>query len=250
MAAHASPSPVPTLRLPPAFRLVVLEAGQDAFAHACGIAGESGAGTFVWAERADALEFAVILEPEEPLASARRAVFAGMVAMGDAVASFSPPEKPVTFRWPTAVLFDGACLGGARLASPEGCADDEVPEWLVFSGLLLAVPPAGQDPGAFPDVTWLEAEGFPSDEHTILIESFARHLMVAFDSWSERGFQAVADAYLARVPKEPEDRRLDIDVNGDLLRQRESGLERLPLRPALADNAWFGPASSLSRLRP
>ncbi len=249
MAALASPSPVPTLRLPPAYQLVALAAGHDAFSHACGIAGESGAGTFVWVDRSDVLEFAVVLEPEEPLLAARRAVFAGMTAVADAVASFSPPERPVTFGWPASVLFDGARLGGARLAPPDGCTEEQVPEWLVFSGVLLAVPPAGQDLGAFPEVTWLEAEGFPPAEHVLLIESFARHLMVAFDSWGERGFEAVAEAYLARLPEEFEEGRRSIDTNGDLLLHRPSGLERRPLLPALAEAAWFDPGTGQPRLR-
>ena len=61
------------LDLPPPFRLVVLREVGDAFAHACAHAAELGAGTLVFVSRFDAAEFAVVLEPEEPLASARRA---------------------------------------------------------------------------------------------------------------------------------------------------------------------------------
>jgi biotin-(acetyl-CoA carboxylase) ligase len=239
MGALASTSQSLGLRLPPAFRLLTLGAGSDAFAHACAIAGESGAGSFLWVERSDVLEFAVVLEPEEPLVSARRAVFAGMAAIADALASFAPPEKPVTFSWPTTVLFDGGRLGLARLGSPPGCAEDEIPEWLVFSTVLLAISDLKQDPGAFPDVTWLQEEGFEPAEHKLLVESFARHLMVAFDTWGERGFNAVADTYLARLPKEAADGRRGIDENGDLLLHRDTGIERLPLVPALDEASWL-----------
>src|SRR5690348_11454765 len=91
------------IQLPPVYDVIALEDGCDAFGHACRIAGETGAGTFVFVRRFDVLDFAVVLEPDEPLMSARRAVFAGMSAMADALAAFSPPEKPITFAWPTTV---------------------------------------------------------------------------------------------------------------------------------------------------
>ena len=71
----------PGLDLPPLFTAVRLRESGDAFAHACRIAPEAGAGTFVHVGRYDLVEFAVVLEPEEPLVSARRAFFAGMAAV-------------------------------------------------------------------------------------------------------------------------------------------------------------------------
>src|SRR6059058_4430705 len=82
------------LDLPPPFRLVVLREVGDAFAHACAHAAELGAGTLVFVSRFNAAEFAVVLEPEEPLASARRAFYTCMLALGDALAACAPPEKP------------------------------------------------------------------------------------------------------------------------------------------------------------
>jgi biotin-(acetyl-CoA carboxylase) ligase len=248
MVASVSKPPARPLDLPPAYEAVALPAGGDALGHACRIAGERGAGTFVWVDRADVLEFAVVLEPAEPLLSARRAVFAGMAAIADALAAYSPPERPVAFDWPTTVLFDGGRLGGAQLAAPPACAEDQIPDWLVFSGMLLAVPADGQDPGDHPDATWLEEEGFEPAEHRTLIESFARHLMVAFDIWGERGFKAVGDTYLARLPKQADVSRRGIDRNGDLVLHANTRIERLPLRPALEDAAWFDRSTGLPRL--
>jgi hypothetical protein len=241
---------VQSLQLPPVYRLVAVEEGSDAFTSACRIARESGAGTFAWARRSDVLDFAVVLEPEEPLNSARRAVFAGMSAIADALAALSPPEKPITFNWPTTVLFDGGRLGGARLASPEDCGEDHVPDWLVFAVMLLAAPAERHDPGAFPDATWLDEEGFDPAEHQTMIESFARHLMLAFDSWAERGFEAVAETYLARLPKETREGRRGIDRNGDLVRHSETGVDRVPLLPALHEAAWWDPRTRMPRLGP
>src|SRR3546814_10894645 len=65
------------LDVPPPYDVVTLREVGDAFAHACAIAGESGAGTLVWVGRYDLAEFAVVLEPEETLAAARRAFYVG-----------------------------------------------------------------------------------------------------------------------------------------------------------------------------
>src|SRR5438034_4807685 len=88
---------VPALDLPPPYRLVSLREVGDAFAHATGIAAQQGAGTLVHVGRFDLVEFAVVLEPEEPLRTARRAVYAGLCALGDALAVHAPPEQAITF---------------------------------------------------------------------------------------------------------------------------------------------------------
>src|SRR5947208_5037984 len=121
-----------TLDLPPGYTLVALREAGDAFAHGCAIAAEAGAGTLVWVRRYDLVEFAVILEPNEPLISARRAFFAGMNATADAIAAHCPPEREVSFTWPDTICFDGGMLGGARLGWPAQCAENDVPSSLVF----------------------------------------------------------------------------------------------------------------------
>src|SRR3954451_12482614 len=122
----------PALDLPPGFRLVTLREVGDAFAHAQQIAAEEGAGTLVFVGRFDLVEFALVLEPDEPLRSARRAHYAAMVALADALAVHAPPEKPIGFAWPDAILVDGGLVGGGRLAWPDGTPEDEPPPWLVF----------------------------------------------------------------------------------------------------------------------
>ena len=57
----------PELALPPPFSAVRLREVGDAFAHAVSIAAEKGAGTLVYVGRFDLAEFAVVLEPDEPL---------------------------------------------------------------------------------------------------------------------------------------------------------------------------------------
>jgi len=95
--ARLRPSSKPALDLPPPFRLVTLREVGDAFAHATHVAGEEGAGTLVYVGRFDLVEFALVLEPDEPLKTARRALYAGLAALADALAVHAPPELPIAF---------------------------------------------------------------------------------------------------------------------------------------------------------
>ena len=222
-----------TLDLPPGYTLVALRELGDAFAHACEIAAEAGAGTLVWVRRYDLVEFAVVLEPDEPLRSARRAMFAGMNALADAIAH-CPPEREVMFDWPDAVRFDAGLLGGGRLGWPAECTDDAIPEWLVFGAILRAADMAHVGEMQAASGVSLLGEGFEMVETDTIIESFTRHLMTAFDRWKERGFEAIARDYLERLPKQKAGEIRAIDVNGDLLVGLPAGREA-PARSSLVD---------------
>ena len=232
------------LDLPPGYTLVALREYGDAFGHGCAIAPEAGAGTLVWVRRYDLVEFAVVLEPDEPLASARRALFAGMNAVADAIAAHCPPEQVVNFGWPDAILFGGGLLGGVRLGWPMDCAEAEVPPWLVLGVILRAADMAHIEEVQAAAGVSLLSEGFELVDADAIIESFARHLMTAFDRWNERGFEAIARDYLERLPKRKAGERRSIDCNGDLLVQLPIGRgppDRTSLVDALARVAWYDP---------
>jgi biotin-(acetyl-CoA carboxylase) ligase len=240
------------LDLPPPFRQVNLREVGDAFAHAVAIAAAEGAGTLVHVGRFDLAEFAVVLEPEEPLRLARRAFYAGMAALADALAVHAPPEKPVAFDWPDAVRVDGGLVGGGRLAWPSGADEDEAPAWLVFGAMIRTVAMGEGEPGLRPLSAALEDEGFDDLGSGRLVESFARHLMVATDTWQEKGFGEVGKNYLARLTPESARRgakgggvRRDIDENGDLLVRRVAAAapERQSLIAALTRVSWLDPAT-------
>jgi biotin-(acetyl-CoA carboxylase) ligase len=234
----------PTLDLPPPFRLLTLREVGDAFAHATSVAAAEGAGTLVHVGRFDLVEFAVVLEPEEPLRTARRALYGGLVALADALAVYAPPEKPINFDWPDAVRVDRGLVGGARLAWPADADEQEPPSWLVFGAMIRTVAMGEEEPGLQPLSAALEEEGFDDLGSGRLVESFARHLMVAVDLWQKQGFGEIAKSYLSRLVPEAGVRR-EIDDNGDLLVRRldRSGVERCALTPALARSAWIDPAT-------
>jgi hypothetical protein len=234
----------PALDLPPPFRLVTLREVGDAFTHACSIAATEGAGTLVRVGRFDLEEFAVVLEPEEPLRSARRALYAGLVALADALTVHAPPERPITFDWPDALRVDGGLVGGGRLGWPAGADENEPPAWLVFGAMIRTVALGEEEPGVHPLAGALEQEGFEALASGALVEGFARHLMVAVDAWQQQGFGEIAKNYLAKLAPERGVRR-DIDGNGDLLVRRmgKAVPERRPLLPALARPSWLDPAT-------
>jgi Biotin/lipoate A/B protein ligase family len=232
------------LDLPPLFRLVTLREMGDAFAHAQAVAASEGAGTLVWVGRFDLVEFALVLEPDEPLRSARRALYAGMAALGDALAVHAPPEKPIAFDWPDAIRVDGGLVGGGRLAWPAGTPEQEPPPWLVFGATVRTVAMGEGEAGLRPLAAALEDEGFDDLGAGRLVESFARHFMVAIDAWQQDGFATVAREYIGRLPTEPGVRR-QIDENGDLLVRRvgKAEAERRRLMPTLAAPAWLDPVT-------
>lgn len=240
-------TPSPSLDLPPPFRLITLREVGDAFTHAREVAAEGGAGTLVVTARFDLVEFAVVLEPDEPLRSARRTLYAGMNALADALAVHAPPEKQIGFEWPAAISVDGGVVGGGRLAWPSGADEDAPPPWLVF-GVMIRTVSLSDAPGLHPLTTALAEEGFTDLGSGQLVESFARHLMVAIDAWQEQGFGVVARDYLGRLSPEKEMQRA-IDGNGDLLvrqagkRNVKGRVERRQLLPALAVPSWLDPAS-------
>lgn len=234
----------PELSLPPPFTAVRLRELGDAFAHATAVAPEQGAGTLVYVGRFDLAEFAVVIEPDEPLAQARRVFYAGMVALADALSSYALPETSVTIDWPDSISVNMGLVGGGRLGWPQGVGEDETPPWLVFGAMIRTVSLTDAEPGLNPLVTALEEEGFTEVLSNHVVESFARHFMLAIDSWQERGFGAVANNYLARLPIENGVRR-DIDVNGDLLLRRmgKPEVERDALVTRLAAPAWRDPVT-------
>lgn len=227
------------LVLPPLFRLVTLREVGDAHRHAIAQAEMLGAGAIVWVRRFDLAEFAVVLEPEEPLATARRALFAGMAALAKALATLAPPEMPFSFDWPDAIRVDGVLVGGCRLAWPEGAREDEVPDWLVFSVMIRMSVMRGGDPGLRPMQGGLDELGFDAPDAGALIEAFSRHLLANFHDWQEQGFDVVAARYLAQLGEDgARDGRLT--AGGDLV---TSGGGSAALAPALAEPRWLDPES-------
>ena len=226
-----------------------LRESGDAFTHAIEIAAASGAGTLVYVGRFDLAEFAVVLEPNEPLRTARRVFHAGMAALTDALRAYAPPNKEVAIDWPDTIRIDGGMVGGGRLGWPVSAKEDEPPPWLVFGAMIRTVAMTEAEAGVHPLGSALEQEGFGEAGAVQVTESFARHLMLAIDTWQVDGFGAVARQYLARLSRERQVSRR-IDDNGDLVTHRigADNTERHDLLKALAVPSWFDPRLGGPRL--
>jgi biotin/lipoate A/B protein ligase family protein len=233
-----------TLDLPPPFSLVTLREIGDAFAHAQAIASKEGAGSLVHVGRFDLSEFAVVLEPDEPLASARRAFYVCMVALYDAMLTHAPPEHRIEIRWPDAIHVDGGLVGGGRLAWPAGTAEAAVPDWLVFGASVRLVSLGREEAGLRPLATALDEEGFDDLGSGRLVEGFARHLMLALDAWRAGELAAVTRQYLDRLRME-KGATPALSGEGDLLVRWRGKAEpdRHKLADALAAPSWLDPAA-------
>ena len=166
------------------------------------------------------------------------------LALADALAVHAQPETSIVIDWPDSLPSIKASSAAAGSLGHIDADEDETPPWLVFGGMIRTVSMTGTEPGLNPLVTALEEEGFTDVISSHVVESFARHFMVAIDSRQESGFGAVAKSYLERLPREQGVRR-DIDENGDLLVRHTGKTERCTpqVLPRLGQPAWFDPAT-------
>ena len=120
----------------------------------------------------------------------------------------------------------------------------DVPAWLVFGVILRAADMAHVEEVQAAAGVSLLSEGFEMIDTDAIIESFARHLMTAFDRWNERGFEAIAGDYLERLPtaqggRAPRHRRQRRPAGRSAGRQRAARADQLV--DALARADWYDP---------
>jgi len=237
------------INLPPPFTPVRLRESRDSFAHAIDIADDSGAGTLTYVGRFDLAEFAVVLEPGEPLRTARRAFYAGMVALTDALRAYAPPNKEIAIDWPDAIRVDGGLVGGGRLGWPSSAKEDELPRWLVFGAMIRTVAITDREAGVYPLASALDQEGFGEAGAVQVTESFARHLMRVLDAWQTDGFDGIAREFLSRLSRERQTKHAIAD-NGDLMTCRigTNMTDRHDLRKGLLSPSWLDPKLGGPRL--
>lgn len=223
--------------LPSVFTPIIpLREAGDAMARAIAEAPRHGAGCLVWVRSWSRIEAAVVLEPEQPLAAARPALIAALAAFADAAGALGPPEVPLTFDWPATIRVNGGVVGQARLAAPPGCAEADIPPWLVVGIEAAFADVAEAEPGRDPGRTTLFEEGFNETTPAEMTAAWARHLMANLADWQAGGFRVVAERYLARLdPSLAEGARRGLDpATGDLVIQRGAARERRPLAEAVA----------------
>lgn len=201
----------PSVKLPPAYRLVELDSVGSTMQEARQRA-EEGAedGTLVWAKEQTEgrgrqgrnwasprgnLYLSLILRPECSPATAAQLSFLAAVALGEAVGSVAPPMVEVTFKWPNDVLFNSRKGAGILLESssaPDGGID------YVILGMGVNVQSHPED-AAYPS-TSLRFEGCPPQLTEVqLLEAFGRSFLSRANTWLEEGFVPIRKAWLAHA---------------------------------------------------
>jgi hypothetical protein len=127
--------------------------------------------------------------------------------------------------------------------------EDETPSWLVFGAMIRTVTMTDTEAGVHPLASALQEEGFEDVGAVEVTESFARHLMVAFDRWQTDGFAGLAHQYLALLPRDRNTSRR-IEANGDLVVQQIGAEKAGPqsLAKVLAKPSWLDPERRGPRL--
>ncbi len=225
--------------LPPAFTLITVREAADAFKHAVALR-EKTAGKLVWARRFQLAEFAVVLEPAEPLAEARLVLFAAMNALADTLAVHCPPEKPVAFSWPDMIMLDMGILGGGRLVWNAECGEGETPDWMVFGAMVRTAGHYRTEPGEWKRGVALAEEGIWDLEPADIVEGFARHLMSALYNWTEFGPRREMSRWMDRLQQTP-GLPASLDEAGNLCEGVGARREKRLLIEALTKPSWLDP---------
>ncbi len=202
---------------------------------------QAGAGDLFWSRAQDVLDVGVVLEPEVCAARSMQMLFAAMVAFADSFGAIGPPEVGIFYRWPNEMLINAGKVGVGRVGLPAG-DDNDVPDWMVV-GLRVQIQPGHLAPEPGHDLlnTSLWDEGAGEVDRTMLVESFARHLLTWINNWSDAGFKPVHEAWLARAigyneqfeikwqGKKHKGIFLSIDDQGNLLLKRKLATTALPI---------------------
>ena len=143
------------------------------------------------------LETAIVLAPEEPLATALRVSFAVTLGLNDALGALAPPEVGVHFVWPDRIKVNGAYCGSLKVAASTTDPEAE-PDWMVIGLDVPLVLPRAAEPGHDPDHTALMDEGCGDLVLPDLIEAWGRHMMNWLHIYLTDGFENLHREWHAR----------------------------------------------------
>lgn len=146
-----------------------------------------------WQAPAGNLTATLLLRPDKPLAQCAQLSFVAALAVAAMVADHAP-WLSVNLKWPNDVLVEGRKIAGILLESTGN--DAARPDWVAVGiGVNLAGHPADTE---FP-ATSLAAHGAKAPRPSDALASLAVHWSRWYDTWTERGFAPVRDAWLARA---------------------------------------------------
>ena len=161
--------------------------------------GSTEAGTFIWCEREDICQSALVLAPERSLEESLPIVLVALLGLGDALGTLIPPVVSVTFGWPDRIEINGGLVGDVRLVVAETPNPTAIPDWLVIGFNLARKGSWSRNGDKNEHLTTLMEEGCMVD-HLDLLEALSRHLLAWINRWQSDGIQPVQQAWMSRAP--------------------------------------------------
>lgn len=232
------------LHLPPAFRLAIIDAGDDVGVAAVALARRpTDDGTLVWSppEDGDAggdenLRFALVLYPESDLLSASQLVLVTALGLADGLGVLMPGGSQVTFEWPGFLLLNGGRIAEITLDFPAPArAKAGIAEWVAIGANVYITRPPGSsllDTATLRDEGWIEANAGE------LLEAFGRHFLSWLNRWQDDGFEPVRRIWLGRTTLVGQEVEIalkkslakgtfvDLDAEGRLVLEAKNGRRR------------------------
>lgn len=189
------------LPLPPLYEAVVTPASAaDARSHARKLAVSGAqAGTFVWSDRDDMLDCALVLRPEIPDAGVRPVILVAALALSDAIGSVAEGAVPSELIWPGEIRLNRGTVAGVSLDLADTADDSRTPSWAVVSLSVTIKGRPGEEGGESTDRTSLRQEGLGDITSPILAEAFGRYFLSWMDQWENGGLAPIARNWMSRA---------------------------------------------------
>ena len=189
------------LALPPLYEPVTLPASAaDAPAYALKLAVSGAqAGVFVWSDRDDMLDCALVLRPEISAAAVRPVILVAALALSDAIGSVAEGAVPSELIWPGEIRLNRGTVAGVSLDLADTKEDTQTPSWAVVSMAVRIAGRQGEEGGERMDQTSLRQEGLGDITSRMLAEAFGRYFLSWMDQWENGGFAPIARNWMDRA---------------------------------------------------
>lgn len=148
-----------------------------------------------WQSPAGNLAATLLLKPAMPIAQCAQLSFVAALGVSDVAGRYAPRAE-VKVKWPNDVLADEKKIAGILLESAS--KDGARPDWLAIGfGINLASHPADTE---FP-ATSIAGMGAEPPAPRVALDGLAASWSKWYEVWSERGFEPIRDAWLARAAR-------------------------------------------------
>lgn len=205
------------LSLPPLYEPVLMPASApDAKTHARQLAASGAqAGTFVWDDRDDFLDCALVLRPEVSADAVRPAILVAALALSDATGSVAESAVPSELIWPGEIRLNRGTVASVSLDLADTADDSQTPSWAVIALSVTIAGRPGEEGGERMDQTSLRQEGLGDITSRMLAEAFARYFLSWMDQWENEGLAPIARNWMDRATSTGKD--VVMMIGGELI---------------------------------